>query len=160
MLYSFWHGFKNRTRLAGHDSSPIQSIRPETSWTGIEPVESAELAVVLVNRTNRSVHSELFSSIQFFLSIKMTLFWCFWHQNDVVLEYIKPHSPNPPSPNRNCRLPPSPPSTCRDRLLPSVVSPCKISLHWPLQDHRHLSRVFLVMTLEAAKPSPTAGTLL
>ena len=161
MLYSFWHGFKNRTRSTGHDSGPIQLIRLETGWTGIGPtksVESAKSTVISVNQTNQPVHSKLSGSIQFFLSIKTTLFWCFWHQNNSILEYIKPHTLNPPSPNRSCCLPPSPPPTRRDRLLPSVVSPCKISLHWPLQDHRRLSRVFLVVPLEAAKPPSTART--
>ena len=97
-----------------------------------------------MNRTNRPVHSKPSGSIWFYF---------FQHQSDTILEDIKPPSPNPPSPNRSCR----PPPTHRDRLLASAISPCKISLHRSLQDHHCLSRVFPATLLQAAKPPPGVG---
>lgn len=89
----------------------------------------------------------------------MNWYWCFWHQNNVVLEDIKPHSPNPSSPNHNCRLLSGPPLTRSDRLPSPTISLCKISLHQLLQDHCRLNRLFLVAPLQAEKPPPTIRTL-
>ena len=162
----FIHDFKNRTRLTvwpvrpstDQGSGSIRSIRPKIGWIEIRP---AEPAVRPVNRTNQLVHFESSGSIQiiFFFSIKTTSFLCFWHQNDVILEDIKPPFPKPPSPNCSCRSPLNLPLTHCNRLPQSAVSPCKISFHWSLQDHHRLSRLFPAVLLQDGKPPHTVGTL-
>ena len=72
---------------AGHRTDPVHSFGPDGDRTGVGPVEPA---VQLVNRTNRPVPRESAGSIDlnfFFLNdIKTTSFWCFWHQNDTLVE--------------------------------------------------------------------------
>ena len=136
-----------------HGSNLVRSIRLETGWIGIWPAEGP------IGESNEPINS--FQTVRFdsiFFSIKMMSFWCFWHQNDAILEDIKPHSPNPPSPNRSCRPPPYPPLMRHDRLPLSTISLCKISLHRPLQDHHRPSRVFPVVSLQATKPPLAART--
>ena len=97
-----------------------------------------------MNRTNWPVHSELFDLIQiFFLASKRCRFE----------GYKTSFSKSQPLPASN-----PPPMRC-DKLPPPTISPCKISVHLPLQDHRSLSRLFPAVPLQADKPPLVTETL-